>query len=97
MNALKEYFSARAIANLLWATGSLGELINTEAADILAAYLLREPDKYLQFTRQDLLMSLWGLLACSAKRYLEKSYLEERHLENTGSLIFMIKMTLLIA
>ena len=81
VNALKEYFSARAIANLLWATGSLGELINTEAADVLAAYLLREPDKYLQLTRQDLLMSLWGLLACSAKRYLEKSCLKERHLE----------------
>ena len=79
VSALKEDFNAKSIANLLWSTGSLGELIDTEAAGTLAETLQSETDIYPQFTQQDLLMSLWGLLAGSARRYLEKHQEQDVH------------------
>ena len=53
--------------------GSPGELINTAVADTLVESLPCLSDRYAQFNLDELLMFLWGLLACSARRYLDKN------------------------
>ena len=53
--------------------GSLGDFLSTAAGDSLAEFMLCVSDKYLLFTQQELLTSLWGLLAYSARHYLDKN------------------------
>ena len=73
VNALKAHLKFQEIASLLWTMGSLGELINTEAVDSLAEFMLCEADKFLLFSQRELLISLWGLLACSARKYMDQN------------------------
>ena len=70
---LRAHFKPQHIANLLWALSSLGDLINTEAIDSLVDSLACESDNSLQFPSGEMLMSLWGLLVCSARLYLDKN------------------------
>ena len=71
VSTLKGQFNARGIANLLWAMGTLGDLISTAAGGSLVESMLCESDKVPLFTQQELLISLWGLLVCSARQYLD--------------------------
>ena len=73
VNELKDQYNGQDIANLLWATAYLGDLINTAATETLIESLPCQSDKYSQFSLDELLMSLWGLLACRARFYLERN------------------------
>ena len=73
VSILKDQFNARGIASLLWATGFLGDLISAAAVDSLVESMLCESDRYPLFTQEELFISLWGLLVCSARQYLDKN------------------------
>ena len=70
---LKDQFDAPRVANLLWATGFLGDLIGVAAGDSLAESVLCQSYIYLAFTQKELHISLWGLLVCSARHYLDRN------------------------
>ena len=71
--AMKDHFNPQELAKLLWAVGSLGDLINSGVTATVAESLPCEANKYPQFTQQELFISLWGLLACNARLYLNKN------------------------
>lgn len=71
MNELRADFIPQEIAKLLLAIGIFGDLIDTVTTLTLIESLPCETDKYVQFTPDELLMFLWGLLACGARLYLE--------------------------
>ena len=66
-------FNPQEISTVLWAMGTFGELIDTTVPESVAQTILYEFDGYMLFTQQDLVISLWGLLACSARWYLNKN------------------------
>ena len=70
---LRNRFNVREISKLLWATGSLGDLISTAAGDSLAEFMFCQSQICHLFTQQQLLISLWGLLVCGARHYLDKN------------------------
>ena len=71
MHELSADLKPREIAKLMMAIGVFGDLIDTAAMLTLVESLPCETDKYLQLTPAELLMFLWGLLACGARLYLE--------------------------
>ena len=73
VSVLKGQFNSWDIASLLWTMGSLGDFVSTEATVSVAESLLCQSEKFLLFTRQELIMSLWGLLVCCARLYLDNS------------------------
>ena len=73
MNEQRADLKPEEIAKLLMAIGIFGDLIDTAATLTLVESLPCETDKYLQLTPDELLMFLWGLLACGAKLYLERN------------------------
>ncbi len=73
MSVLNEQFDLRLIVKLLWATGCLGDLISTAAGDPVARIVLRDLDTYLLFPKAELLISLWGMLVCAARHYLDNN------------------------
>ena len=75
----KEQFIPQHIANLLWAMGSLGDVVVTAATDSVVESMLRLSDDCLLFARQELVMSLWGLLVCRARLYLANSISEQNN------------------
>ena len=79
VNALQVHFTPQQIASLLWATSSLGDFISTAAGDSLAESILCQSDKYRLFTQRELRISLWGLLVCSARHYLDKNISAENN------------------
>ena len=77
LGTYKEQFIPQHIAILLWAMGSLGDFVVTAATDSLVESMLRFSDNCLLFTRQELVMSLWGLLVCRARLYLVNNISEQ--------------------
>ena len=71
VHALHDEFETQDVVKLIWAISSFGELINTAGTKALVGSLLGHFDRDLNFSWDDLLKSLWGLLVCSAKLYLE--------------------------
>ena len=69
VSPLLENFNPVEIATLLWVMGTLGDLINAEASDSVAEFVL---GKHLIFNQLELIISLWGLLVCGARYYLHK-------------------------
>ena len=71
VNGQKANFKPQEIANLLWATAKLGELVEL---DVLTStfesivYLISENPRLSQ---QELSMSLWGVMVCCARFSLE--------------------------
>ena len=57
--------------------GSLGDFVVTAATDSVVESMLRLSDNCLLFTRQELVMSLWGLLVCRARLYLVNNISEQ--------------------
>ena len=77
VSVLQGQFNPRGIANLLLAIGSLGDAVSTAAIDSVVESMRRLSDKYPLFTRQELVMSLWGLLVCRARLYLANRISEQ--------------------
>ena len=69
----KVHFNPQETATVLWAMAIFGELINTEIPYHVARTILYEFDSYRLFTQRDLMVSLWGLLVFSARRYLNRN------------------------
>ena len=65
------------MASLLWAMGSLGDVVSPAAIDSVVESMLRLSDNCPLFTRRELVMSLWGLLVCRARLYLANSISEQ--------------------
>ena len=78
--ALHDEFETQDVVKLIWAISSLGDLINTAATVALVGSLLDLFDRDLRFSADDLLKSLWGLLVCSARLYLERNTSHENYM-----------------
>ena len=66
---LLENFNPAEIATLMWVMGTLGDLVNTEASDSVVEFML---GKQFIFNQLEVAISLWGLLVCGARYYLNK-------------------------
>ena len=64
----KNQFSSQAVASLLWAIPLMGELV--EAPEVAISALIFGPDQYHRFDYSELMMSLWGVLCVSSRRFL---------------------------
>ena len=80
VHALHDEFVTQDVVKLIWAISSFGDLINTAGAEALVGSLLGHFDRDLKFSRDDLLKSLWGLLVCSARLYLEHNTSYENYM-----------------
>ena len=77
LRTYKEQFIPHHVATVLWAMGALGDFVVTAATDAVVESMLRLSDNCLLFTRQELVMSLWGLLVCRARLYLVNNISEQ--------------------
>ncbi|MGO0307059.1 DUF1601 domain-containing protein [Endozoicomonas acroporae] len=94
VNSQKDQFNAQSIANLLWATAKLGELVELNVATSVFESLVYRIRKNLQFSQEEISMSLWGVMVCCARLALDsnanKNVLEKHmddlltRLENTS-------------
>ncbi|WP_422467394.1 MULTISPECIES: DUF1601 domain-containing protein [unclassified Endozoicomonas] len=73
VNALEDQFTAQGIANLLWATAKLGELIELNLATSTFESLVYRINKHLQFSQEEISMSLWGVMVCCARLSLDSN------------------------
>ena len=74
VNAQKANFRPLEIANLLWALGKLGELVELNLVQStldLLVNVIRETPQI--FSQRDRLMSLWGVTACCARFSLDSN------------------------
>ncbi|MBO9483994.1 RAP domain-containing protein, partial [Salinisphaera sp. G21_0] len=67
VNAHKDQFNAQCIANLLWAMASLGEFIELNVVTFMFESLVYRISENPQFSQQEILMSLWGVMVCCAR------------------------------
>ncbi|WP_422491334.1 DUF1601 domain-containing protein [Endozoicomonas sp. ALE010] len=85
VNAQKDQFNAQGIANLLWATAKLGELIELNLATSTFESLVYRINKNLQFSQEEISMSLWGVVVCCARLALDsntnKNNVFEKHMD----------------
>uniref|UniRef100_UPI0013D719A9 RAP domain-containing protein n=1 Tax=Endozoicomonas acroporae TaxID=1701104 RepID=UPI0013D719A9 len=86
VNAQKDQFNTQGIANLLWATAKLGELIELNLATSTFESLVYRISKNLQFSREEISMSLWGVMVCCARLFLDsnanKNNVFEKHMDD---------------
>ncbi|WP_422459242.1 RAP domain-containing protein [Endozoicomonas sp. ALB115] len=73
VNAQKYQFNAQGIANQLWAMAKLGELIELNLATSTFESLVYRINKYLQFSQEEISMSLWGVMVCCARLSLDSN------------------------
>ncbi|MGI2029681.1 DUF1601 domain-containing protein [Endozoicomonas acroporae] len=66
----KDHFIPQHIANLLWAVAKLGEAIELSLVQSTFDSLVGGISKSSQLFQQDILMSLWGVMAFCARFYL---------------------------
>ncbi|WP_163372694.1 RAP domain-containing protein, partial [Endozoicomonas acroporae] len=67
VNAQKDQFKPQGIANLLWATAKLGELVELKLATSTFESLVYRISENLQFSQEEISMSLWGVMVCCAR------------------------------
>ncbi|WP_163372723.1 RAP domain-containing protein, partial [Endozoicomonas acroporae] len=86
VNAQKANFKPQEIANLLWATAKLGELVELNVATSTFESLVYRISENLQFSQQEISMSLWGVMVCCARLALDsnanKSNVFEKHMDD---------------
>ncbi len=86
VNAQKDQFIAQGIANLLWATAKLGELVELNVATSAFESLVYRIRKNLQFSQEEISMSLWGVMVCCARLALDsnanKNNVLEKHMDD---------------
>uniref|UniRef100_UPI003BB55AB8 RAP domain-containing protein n=1 Tax=Endozoicomonas sp. ALC013 TaxID=3403076 RepID=UPI003BB55AB8 len=86
VNAQKDQFNAQGIANLLWATAKLGELVELKLATSAFESLVYRISENLQFSQEEISMSLWGVMVCCARLALDsnenKNNVLEKHMDD---------------
>ncbi len=86
VNAHKADFKPQEIANLLWAMAKLGELVELNVVTSTFESLLYRISKNLQFSQKEISMSLWALMVCCARLFLDsnanKNNLFEKHMDD---------------
>ncbi|WP_163371146.1 RAP domain-containing protein [Endozoicomonas acroporae] len=86
VNANKDQFIPQNIANLLWAMAKLGELIELEVVTSTFKSLVYQISGNTQFSQQEVLMSLWGVMVCCARLFLvsnaNKNHVFEKHIDD---------------
>ncbi|WP_422463788.1 DUF1601 domain-containing protein, partial [Endozoicomonas sp. ALB115] len=86
VNTQEDQFNARGIANLLWATAKLGELIELNVATSAFESIVYRISNNLQFTQNEISMSLWGVMVCCARLSLvanaNKNNVIEKHMDD---------------
>ena len=81
VNAQKDQFNAQDIANLLWATAKLGELVELNVATSTFESLVYRISEKLQFSQKEISMSLWGVMVCCARLALDSNANKNNDLE----------------
>ncbi|WP_163373325.1 DUF1601 domain-containing protein, partial [Endozoicomonas acroporae] len=86
VNAQKANVKPQEIANLLWATANLGELIELNVFTSTFKSLVYRISENTQFSQQEILMSLWGVMVCCARLALDsnahKNNVFEKHMDD---------------
>ncbi|MBO9495547.1 DUF1601 domain-containing protein [Thalassotalea sp. G20_0] len=86
VNAQKGQFNAQGIANLLWATAKLGELVELNVATSTFESLVYRIGENLQFSKEEISMSLWGVMVCCARlapgSNANKNNVFEKHMDD---------------
>uniref|UniRef100_UPI0011AF3CDF RAP domain-containing protein n=1 Tax=Endozoicomonas acroporae TaxID=1701104 RepID=UPI0011AF3CDF len=86
VNAQKTNFKPQEIANLLWATAKLGELVELPLFTSTFKSLVYRISDTPRLSQQDILMSLWGVMVCCARLSLASNANEnnglEKHMDN---------------
>ncbi|WP_163388079.1 RAP domain-containing protein, partial [Endozoicomonas acroporae] len=73
VNAQKDQFIPQHIANLLWAMAKLGELFELNLVKSTTEYLVYQISQYPQLSQQNISMSLWGVMVCCARLFLDSN------------------------
>ncbi|WP_206680841.1 RAP domain-containing protein, partial [Endozoicomonas acroporae] len=90
----KDHFSTQGTANLLWALAKLGEAIELNLIKSTLASLVVRIGENPQFSQQDILMSLWGVMVFCARFYLESGSNDKHSLEkHIGELFSRLENT----
>ncbi|WBA82127.1 RAP domain-containing protein [Endozoicomonas sp. GU-1] len=77
----KDHFKLKEVANLLWAVAKLGEAIELSLVQSTFDPLVGRISKNSQCSRQDISMSLWGVMAFCARFYLDSGSNDKNPLE----------------
>ncbi|WP_422468456.1 RAP domain-containing protein, partial [Endozoicomonas sp. ALC013] len=94
VNAHKDQFNTQGIANLLWATAKLGELVELNVATSAFESLVYRISKNLQFSQEEISMSLWGVMVCCARLALDSNANKNNVLEkHMGDLLTRLENT----
>ncbi|WP_206680811.1 RAP domain-containing protein, partial [Endozoicomonas acroporae] len=80
----KNQFIPQHIANLLWAMAKLGEFVELNMATSAFESLVYQISNNLQFSQQAILVSLWGVMVCCARLYLDSNInnVLEKHIDD---------------
>ncbi|MGI2029673.1 DUF1601 domain-containing protein [Endozoicomonas acroporae] len=90
----KDHFSTQDTANLLWALAKLGEAIELNLIKSTLDSLVDRIGENPQFSQQDILMSLWGVMVFCARFYLESGSNDKHSLEkHIGELFSRLENT----
>ena len=73
----KGQLPSQGVASLLWAIPLMGELV--EAPEVAISALMFGPDQYHQFDDSELMMSLWGMLCVSSRRFLHHQVVKDEY------------------
>ncbi|WP_146000302.1 DUF1601 domain-containing protein, partial [Endozoicomonas acroporae] len=93
VNAQKEQFNAQGIANLLWAMAKLGEFVELAVVTSTFESFVYRISGNPQLSEQEIWKSLWGVMVCCARLYLDshaKNNVLEKHM---GDLFTRLKNT----
>ncbi|WP_163388150.1 RAP domain-containing protein, partial [Endozoicomonas acroporae] len=86
VNAQKANFKPHEIANLLWTMAKLGELLELNVVTSTFESLVYQISENPQFSQQEIPLSLWGVMVCSARLFLDsnanKSNVFEKHMDD---------------
>ena len=82
VKAQKDQFIPQHIANMLWAVGKLGEFVDLNLVKSTLDSLVHAISEIPQLSQQETLVSLWGVMACSARLYLDSNAKKDDLLEN---------------
>ncbi|WP_422459250.1 MULTISPECIES: DUF1601 domain-containing protein [unclassified Endozoicomonas] len=86
VSARKANFTPQGIASLLWAIAKLGELVELNVVTSTFESLVYRISENPQLSRQDISMSLWGVLVCCARLSLDsnanKNNVLEKHMDD---------------
>uniref|UniRef100_UPI0013D38C8F RAP domain-containing protein n=1 Tax=Endozoicomonas acroporae TaxID=1701104 RepID=UPI0013D38C8F len=87
VNAQKANFKSQEIANLLWAMAKLGELVELNVVtSTFESLVYRISSENPQFSQKEISMSLWGVMLCCARLFLDsntnKNNVLEKHMDD---------------